>query len=177
MEEISQLSRSGGWQDWWESRKNATIPKEFAVGRIFVRRRDARVVGGTSEGLSQRALGHHSEVERLSNFMVLAQVAAPTDCIIAVHPCAHGEVTSHQCGLNGVRVGEAAHPGPRLFQGGKRVLCCHPIGMLFLAFHLLPIQHNWLLRRTLVPIVGGGEEPSVRFRPWMSRSGGSGHPP
>ena len=30
---------------------------------------------------------------------------------------------SHQCGLNGVRVGEASHPGPRLFRKGRRIVC------------------------------------------------------
>ena len=54
----------------------------------------------------------------------------------------------------------------RMILHRTRSLCCHPIGMLFLAFqvpHPLPMQHNWMLKRTPVPI-GGGEEPSVRVQ-------------
>ena len=40
MEEISQLSRSGGWQ------VGATIPKEFAVGRILCRCATQRCTSG-----------------------------------------------------------------------------------------------------------------------------------
>ena len=114
-----------------------------------------------------------------------ARVAAPTDCIVAVHPCAHGEVTSHQCGLNGVRVGEASHPGRRLFQRGRRVsendsssdeeplwASHRNVVPRVSGTHLLPMEHNWMLypgschcqrvhmpqrRRTQVPIVEGGE--------------------
>ena len=125
-----------------------------------------------------RASGQHSEVERLSTHGAsYARVAAPTDCIVAVHPCAHGDVTFHQCGLNGVQVGEASHADVflRMILHRTRSLCWHPIGMLSLAFqvpHLLPMQHNWMLnpgschrqrvhlpqrRRTQVPIVEGAE--------------------
>ena len=48
-----------------------------------------------------RVSGQHSEGGKLC--ASYARVAAPTDGVVAVHPCAHGEVTSHQCGLNGVR--------------------------------------------------------------------------
>ena len=87
-----------------------------------VRRRDARVGGGTSpsrKGFWTTFRGGEIVHTHGASY---ARVAAPTDGVIAVHPRAHGEVTSHQRGLNGVRVGEASHPGPRLFQGGRRVL-------------------------------------------------------
>ena len=82
------------------------------------------MVGGTSEGPSHSegiwTTFRGGEIVQTGGASY-ARVAAPTDCIVAVHPCAHDEVTSHQCGLNGVEVGEASHPGPRLFQGGRRV--------------------------------------------------------
>ena len=68
------------------------------------------MVGGTSEGASHSegfwTTFRGGEIVQ-AHGTSYARVAAPTD-VDAVHPCAHGEVTHHQCGLNGVRVGETS---------------------------------------------------------------------
>ena len=80
---------------WWVGGRNS----DREGPALFARLEDQR---SANEGIWTTFRG--GEIVQ-SDGASCARVATPTDCIVAVDSCARGEVTSHQCGLNGVRVG------------------------------------------------------------------------
>ena len=70
--------------------------------------------------------GQLPEVARISQLMTnAAQKVAPVDPRpddSSFRGGEHSEVIAHQCGLLGVRVGDASHPGPRFSQRSRRIV-------------------------------------------------------
>ena len=102
-------------------------PTVFQKFNVSVRSRDARVDRGATEGSPSGHLGRATprSGEDLPN-LVQGSARVATDhrragFSDAIRSGEHGEVIRVRCGMTGVRVGEAANPGPGQSRCRRRV--------------------------------------------------------